>query len=387
VVIAVSRVIDHGKAPLPGYLLAGAVAGLGFAAKGPVAWICPGLTLVLYLAVTRRLGELLRWQVAAGLAACLALASPWYLLLLGAGRGDMIAEVLFRQNVQRFVNPWDHRAPWWYYLLSFWTDLAPWAFFVPLAVKLPGRDPGSRRLALLSWLWIGGVLAFFSLSRSKRGPYILPIAPAVAVLAAEVALLFMAQRLDSFRRTCFLGIAAGLGGVLAIGGAVILVAARVRLDERTGTAVAIFGLTAAVAGGLAGFDLLRRRTRVAAPLSLAVATFAIYLAAGGVTMPALDAFKSARPFCAELDRLARPDDEVASFAFWKWRAEYRYYLGRPITNLAGIDPLREAWNGPKRVVLLVEAARLGDAREVLGSATPALSGHVGDGSVYVFTNR
>jgi len=387
VVIAVARVVDHGGARLPGWILAGAIAGFGFAAKGPVAWICPGLAIVSYLVATRRLRELARWEVLAGVAACLAVASPWYLLLLKQGRADVVVEAVFRQNVERFVNPWDHEAPFWYYLQYFWVDMAPWAFLVPLAVGLPRKNEGERRLALLSWLWIATIVVFFSLSRSKRSPYILPIAPAVALLAGEVALAFVTGRLGLERRTWFLRVAGALCGGFVVGGAVILAGALLRLHETGAIPVAFLGLTALVAGVLVAFDLLRERTRVAAPFSLAVATLVVYLAAGGVTLPALDAYKSARAVCEQVGRLVRPGDDVVSYGFWKWRAEYSYYLGRPITNLTDPEVLREAWGGPRRIVLFVEAARLESARQVIGDADPVLTGLVGRGTIYVFTNR
>lgn len=387
VVIAVTRVVDHRGARLPGWMLAGAIAGLGFAAKGPVAWICPGLALVAYLVATRQLSHLARWEVLAGAATCLVVASPWYVLLLTEGRADVVVESLFRQNVQRFVHPWDHEAPFWYFLQYVWIDMAPWAFLVPLAVRLERKDDGERRLALLSWLWIATVVGFFSLSQSKRSPYILPIAPAVALLASEVALAFVAGRLGPRRRAWFLGIASALCGGFVAGGAAILVGALRRLDHPGAIPVAFLGLAALVAGAFVAADLLRRRTRVAAPLSLAVATVVVYLAAGGVTLPALDAYKSARPLCEQVERIVRPGDDVVSYAFWKWRAEYRFYLGRPITNLTEPEALREAWNGSRRIVLFVESARLESVRQVIGNAAPALEGRVGRGAIYVFTNR
>ena len=387
VVIAVTRVVDHGGARLPGWILAGAIAGCGFAAKGPVAWICPGLALGAYLVATRRLREFARWEVLVGAATCLVVASPWYVLLLTKGRADVLVETLFRQNFRRFVNPWDHEAPWWYYLQYFWFDMAPWAFLVPLAVGLERKDDGERRLAKLSWLWIATIVVFFSLSKSKRSPYILPMAPAVAVLAGEVALAFVTGRLGPKRRRWFLGIAAALCGGFVVGGAAILVGSFLRISDPGAVPVAFLGLAALVAGAFVAFDLLRSRTRVAAPFSLAVATVVVYLAAGGVTLPALDAYKYARPFCEQVGRLVRPGDDVVSYAFWKWRAEYRYYLGRPITNLTEAGALREAWIGSRRIVLFVESARLDSARQVIGDAAPALEGRVGRGSIYVFTNR
>ncbi len=387
VVIAVTRVLDCGGARLPGWLLAGAIAGIGFAAKGPVAWICPGLILGSYLVATRRLRELARWETFAGAALCLAVASPWYLLLLKQGRADVVVEALFRQNVERFVNPWDHQAPVWYYFQYFWIDMAPWAFLVPLAVSLPRKDMGERRLALLSWLWIATIVVFFSLSRSKRSPYILPVAPAVALLAGEVAVAFLAGSLERQRRTWLIGIVAALSGVFVLGGGAILAGSLARWNEPAALPVAFLGLTALCGGAFAAFDCLRRRTRLAAPISLAVATVAIYLAAGGVTLPALDAYKSARPVCEQVARIAKPGDEVVSYFYWKWRAEYSYYLGRPIANLTDPEALREAWNGPRNIVLWVEAARLESARQAIGDAVPVVTGRVGQGMIYVFTNR
>jgi 4-amino-4-deoxy-L-arabinose transferase-like glycosyltransferase len=386
VVIAVTRVIDHGRAPLPGFILAGTVAGLGFAAKGPVAWVCPGLVLFAYLAATQRLRALLRWEIAAGAVACLCAAAPWYLMLFFRGRSDMITEVLLRQNFGRFVNPWDHRAPWWYYLQTFWVDMAPWGFFVPLAFGLKRRTENERRLALLSWLWIAAIVTFFTLSKSKRSPYILPVAPAVAVLAGEVALLRVADGLTRVRRAWFAAVAAALGGLFVIGGAAICVAAPQRLPEAA-VPVQVLGLAAAIAGGFILFDLLRSKARPGVPASLATGIVVVYLAAAGVTLPALNVLKSARPVCDRVAGLLGPDDLVASYAFWNWRAEYRYYLGRPITNLFGAGSLREAWEGPRRVVLFVETEHLDDARTVIGDVAPAVAGKVGSGSIYVFTSR
>lgn len=387
VIVAVTRVVDHDAPPLRGFVLAGAVAGFGFLAKGPVAWICPGLTIVVYLLATRRLYAIVRWETCAGIATCVGVAAPWFVMLALSGHSAVISEVLFRQNLARFVNPWDHQAPFWYYLESCWVDMGPWALFVPLAIGLPRRDEGERRLALLSSIWVIAVIVFFSLSKSKRSPYILPIAPAVAILAAEVALSFTAGRLRGARNALFVGLTLILSVGFVGAGVVVFVGASTRLDEPTASAVAFLGLVASFVGAWVLFDLSRKRKRAGAAVSLAAAAAAIYLAAAAVTLPALDVYKSARHFCADVSRLVRPGDEVASYAFWNWRAEYRYYLRMPITNLLGAEPLREAWNGTRRVVLLVEAERIADARQVIGDASPAIEGRVGGGSVYVFTNR
>jgi 4-amino-4-deoxy-L-arabinose transferase-like glycosyltransferase len=387
VVILVTRILDYGRPRLPGYLLAGAIAGLGFLAKGPVAWICPGLPLFAYLAATRRFSELLRWEVLAGLVACLFVACPWYVALIAQGRTEVVLESLVRQNVERFVSPWDHQAPWWYFLQYVWVDMAPWAFFVPLAIRLERATEGERRLALLAWIWIAMVVGFFSLSRSKRSPYILPVAPAVAVLAGELAVAFVVSRLDDARRRWFLGATGAVAGALALGGAAIIIGAPRWLLPAAAIPAAVLGATALIGGALVMIGLLRSRTRWMAPVSLAVAVVAVYLAAAGVTLPALDVYKSVRPMCEKVDRLLRPGDEVASYEFWTWRAEFRYYLGRPITNLQGPEALREAWNGPRRLVLFVERSRWDSARRVIGDVTPVVTNVAGGRPILVVTNR
>jgi hypothetical protein len=213
------------------------------------------------------------------------------------------------------------------------------------------------------------------------------MAPAVALLAGEVALAFLAGTLTATRKAWFLGISTAIAAVFVICGAAIVIEAPLRLHTETAIPVALLGITAVAAGALVLWDLRRPNARALAPVSLVLAAVAVYLAAGGVTLPAFDVVKSARPVCEQVGRLAGPGDEVASYAFWSWRAEYRYYLGRPITNIAGQEPLREAWRGPRRVVLLVEAERLDSARTVIGDVAPAIASRVGGRAIYVFTNR
>ena len=387
-VLAIARVTDGLWSPLRGWLTAGAVAGVGFLAKGPVAWVGPALVVGADLLATRRLRALLRREVLAGAALCVAIPAPWFLALWAGGHTDVIHEVLVRQNFSRFSNPWDHAAPVWYYLEYFWIDMAPWSFFVPLALAPARAAEGERRLWRLSWLWIAAVVVFFSLSRSKRSPYILPIAPAVALLAGQVAIAFAGEALPAARRRAAIAIAAALAAALAIGGIGLVVVARRDHPDLATPATALSIVALAGASWIAA-TLLRGAAsrRAATPRALVLSVAAFYLAAAVAVLPALDAYKSARPVAEEIARIARPGDRVASFDFWSWRSEYAYYLGHPIENLAGREALRDAWRDAGRLVLLVEADRLGEVRSVVGEAEPGWSRTVGGKSVYLFTNR
>ncbi len=386
-VLAITRVLDHGRPAWTGWTLAGLAAGLGFAAKGPVALVLPAAVLLPYLASTGRLRSLLAAPVAAGAASCLLAGAPWYLILWARGETAVLAEVLVRQNVTRYVEAWDHAAPWWYYLEYFWIDMAPWAWFVPLAVALPGRSEETRRLGRLAWSWIFGVLLFFTLSASKRSAYILPLAPAVAILAGAVAARLIGGGLPAPRRRIALGMMTAIALALAGAGWFF----RGGLVERYPEAATALGAVVLLltAGALACAAGLARplRAAVAVPSAFFSMVLCLYLLAAVVVLPAADRYKSMRGFCNQVLSLVAPDEPLASFGFWQWRAGHRFYTGRAIPNLESEDELARYWSAERRAFLLLTERQLDRARNVIGDAAPLLERRVGGGTAYLFENR
>ena len=394
-VVGATRAIDGLWRAGIGWTVAGASAGLGFLAKGPVGVIVPGLVVATYAVGTARGRELLRPSVAAGVAACVAVAAPWYLTLWAAGHRAFVSELLVRQNLLRFVEPWDHAAPWWYYLRYFWLDLAPWAWLVPLAWGLQPTDRtqerDERRLERLAWGWILVVIVFFSLSASKRSPYILPIAPAVAVLAAAVV---DRTRVRGWRARVG-RIVLALLGVVLLGAGIALAAALVldvgaqwvdqapELARAAKTMAAVFlscGLLAL--GGVAA----ARRHAGLAPAAAVIALAVVYLAAAAGALPAANAVKSHRALCEAIVAEVGPDDPLRGFHEWRWRASYSYYSGRSIPNLDSTEALAEYWGRDEQVFLLVEEGRLELARQVLGPVEPRVTREVGNNRAHLFSN-
>jgi 4-amino-4-deoxy-L-arabinose transferase-like glycosyltransferase len=387
VVLAVTRVTDQGAPALRGSALAGLAAGTGFLAKGPVAWICPALVLLSYLVATRRVGALRFRFVAAGAAVCLAVAIPWLALLWVRGETGFLAELLLRQNVTRFVDAWDHQGPWWYYLYYFWIDMAPWSWFVPLAVAIPGRSREERRLDLLAWLWIAAVVLFFSLSESKRSPYILPIAPAVAVLASGVGDRLVHGTLNAPRRIAALALVAAVGLLAGIFGVGVLLRLAPRYPEVAPHVKALGWLL--IAGGmtiLAGF-VVPRRARIVAPAALLALVLSAELLAAVSLFPAANRYKSARPFCEEVRAKVAPDDPIASFRFWTWRASYAYYTGRAVPNLESAEELASYLAGARASYVIVEDRELPEARKLLRGREPLVRATIGGTEAFLFSNR
>jgi 4-amino-4-deoxy-L-arabinose transferase-like glycosyltransferase len=362
-------------------------AGLGVLAKGPVGLICPGLVVLGYLVVSRRVAGL-RWKyLVAAAGACILVAAPWFALLAIRGEGSFLHEVLFRQNVTRFLAPWDHAEPWWYFAKYLWIDMAPWAFLLPLAVGLPGRDPDQRKLDRLAWVWIATIVVFFSLSASKRSPYILPVAPAVAMLAAAPIERLISGTLDRTRRATISGMLAVAAG-LFIALAVYLVGWVIDSYPAVETVARSLALLTAVGGVavLAGV-LLQRRWPVVGPAAFAATIISVYLLAATWALPAANAYKSAKPFCSKLQALVQADDPLRSYRFWRWRASYTYYTDRSIENIESPAELEQFWGQDGQVFLLVERGRLEEVRSVLGDAKQLIHDRIGSNEIYLLTNH
>ena len=403
-VLAATRVIDHGAPARRGFALAGLAAGLGVLAKGPLGLICPALALAAYAAMRaaplrRGLGEAPGARAAppvrsglrsalCGAGSLLAVAAPWFAWLALRGEWGFLKEMLLRQNFVRFVDAWDHARPFWYYLLHLWIDMAPWALLLPFAVALPQRNAGERRLDRLAWGWLGSTVLFFSLSASKRSPYLLPAVPAMAILAAAPVERFILGTLDRGRQRWLRGLVGAAGAAMAAGG--LILACR-GVEEypalvTPGRAVATL-LVGAGLVVLAASTALGRRRPLAAPAAFAAAVVALYLLAANWVLPAVDAYKSARPFCEKLAALVPRETPLRSYRPWKWRASYAYYADRTIETIDSPGELERFWNDAGQVFLLVERDRLDEVRETLGDPRPRLAQPIGGNAVYLFTNR
>src|SRR5205807_9548223 len=128
---------------------------------------------------------LLHWVVLGSVA--LGVAAPWYAAI--AVRDPAFARHFFvEQNVRRFLSEDFHAGPVWFYVPVVVIGCLPWAgLLLPTVGFVFSRTAAVRALrspALGFYLlWAGWCVLFFSLSRGKLPPYVLPALPALAGLA------------------------------------------------------------------------------------------------------------------------------------------------------------------------------------------------------------
>ena len=168
-----------------GALLAAAVAaGLGTLTKGLVAPVLIGGSVLLWLAVERRLAIVRLRDLTLAALAFLAVTAPW---VVAAGLRDpaYLHELVLTHHVQRFVGGGPgrlHPTSALIYVPALLLGFFPWSTLLPATaaatLRRAERGPDERFCVV----WAGVVLVFFSLSSGKLPTYILPAFPPLALL-------------------------------------------------------------------------------------------------------------------------------------------------------------------------------------------------------------
>ncbi len=163
--------------------LTGLAAAGGFLSKGLVAVVLPGAILLLWCLATRRTRFLPSLLFGPALPMFLLAAAPWFLLAESRNPG-FLHFFFIHEHFQRFSTSAAKRpGPIYYFVLIFLAGFLPGVPFFFSSLKKAWRRDEPEALFFL--LWFAVVLVFFSLSRSKLPPYLMPAFPAAAALAAR----------------------------------------------------------------------------------------------------------------------------------------------------------------------------------------------------------
>ncbi len=153
--------------------------------KGPVGFLVPIISIPVFLwwqGKLRTFGHYLGWKQWGIL---LGLCILWFCSVYIEGGKSYLNNLLFNQTVNRAVDAFHHKAPFWYYLKTIWYSLAPWillyltAIFIGIRKKLINNTIKKFFLVIITTTFVA--LSIFS---GKLDIYMLPIFPFIGYLAA-----------------------------------------------------------------------------------------------------------------------------------------------------------------------------------------------------------
>jgi 4-amino-4-deoxy-L-arabinose transferase-like glycosyltransferase len=172
-------------------------------AKGPVAPFLALGIILLFLGLRREWSALRRTIWWPGVLLYLAMVLPWY-IAVQRENPTFVNFFFVQHNLERFAtNLYEHKQPFWYYLVVLLIGLMPWTAIAIRAlveamkgsvaewkVRLnPKRYLGHSRAGdafpEFLVLWALFPIVFFSFSKSKLPGYILPSIPPLTVLTGD----------------------------------------------------------------------------------------------------------------------------------------------------------------------------------------------------------
>lgn len=302
--------------------------------KGPVGMLLPCLVAgVVMLVKGDRPVAVAGWLALAGALSLIAPAA-WYVAAWQRG-GQVFLDLAMEENLGRFMGRMSyssHENPFYYNFITLAAGMAPYTLLALMAAAVASRRWG-RAKALLSLRWWRSldeatlvalvttvvVVAFYTIPKSKRSVYLLPVYPFVSYFVALMIRWLVANKPTVVRvYATIIGVLTVLpslvGLILAVAPLETLTAG---MKAETARYVAAIGGAAAgwfdkflvVAVAAVGVDLLvvawQRRVATSHVVAMMLAsTLALYVALSAVFFPAVLNTKSDRHLVGTIEAAA-----------------------------------------------------------------------------------
>jgi 4-amino-4-deoxy-L-arabinose transferase-like glycosyltransferase len=179
--------------------------------KGPIGYILPSLSILIFLLTQQqaKTGERDRLETepldrdylpppsvsifSAISNLCLNRSFPlaflipalWYGLALWQGGEAFFDKQIWQENFRRFfAGAGKHKEPLYFFILPFLQGGFPWSLLFLWGVRCFFRSSSLQNKAVYPLVWWLAIFGFFSFSAGKRDVYLLPLYPAMVLLAA-----------------------------------------------------------------------------------------------------------------------------------------------------------------------------------------------------------
>jgi 4-amino-4-deoxy-L-arabinose transferase-like glycosyltransferase len=360
-------------------MAAGAAAGLGVLAKGPVAIVLPCAAAGLFLLWSRRLRLLWDRRVLWGVLACVLVFAPWYGWVAAETKAEFLKGFLLDHNFGRFLHPMEghsggpagsaapvrYLSGALYYPLVLLAGLAPWsAFLGPAGWYGLGRraradgtaEPAYRFL----WCWVAVYFVFFAFAGTKLPNYVLPAYAPVALLVARFLERWRRGAVEPSRwllhggllTFALVGVAVAVGLLIAGG---VLAPSLVKGQRLPGVETWAAAGALPVLGAAAAWWLIRRQRRGPALAALATAAVVFLGVLAGWGVAAVDAGKAPRPLVQAMppDQAGR-DMRLVCYRYFQ--PSLVFYSHRNVSLLNNDEEALEQLRYPVEVYLFLPAA-------------------------------
>lgn len=177
--------VRTGRLKLGWWVASAIMSGFGFLTKGPISEVLLFVPLFAFGWLTRTSPARLKHYVLF-FAIVFLVNLPWYVAIY-LREPAFLRHFFWEHNVMRFLQPFDHLQPVWYYAPILLAGLLPGTLLLVPYLRNLCLNTGDRpSLAGGFWFLAGGwCVLFFSVSGSKLPTYILPAYPFLCLALGE----------------------------------------------------------------------------------------------------------------------------------------------------------------------------------------------------------
>lgn len=294
--------------------------GLATLLKGPLGIFLSLCVIFFYLLFNKELRFFKQIQPLAGAIIFFSVVFVWFIPAHLSGGSEYTEGNTIKNGFMYLINPWNHSATLYYYFPELLVGAAPWSLFLPSALILcfSERNAERKKRLLFPAFWFLVIFIIFNLGLSKRGSYILPLYPAVAMLVAT----FWDDFLNSLQPSRAISIPVYvLIASLALG----VVAFPVWMRHEYGSYSYGF-LIAFCALSLAAlfFVLFRKGKYKTLLVSIIVAAIIPEILTNQILLPRQNEYESEKPVCEKIASIVGTDGRWAVYK--DFRNAYPFYV-------------------------------------------------------------
>jgi len=299
--------------------------------KGLIGIVFPIMIITTWIALMGEWRLLSKLYIPSCLLIFLLVAAPWH-ILVGQRNPEFFYFYFIKQHFLRYTTmKVGHYQPAWFFIPNVIIGFFPWIVFLPQALSkaLPSTWHLRRnnKLEIFFLIWAMLIFIFFSFSKSKLIPYILPIFPPLAILTARYLQQAAFNKLFSGIKTgftCLLGIST----IIAIA-CVLFPHYTLLPDPKTAALyLAVAAVILLTGNSFACFYSYRRHVYKA--IIITIVTAWLFLVVSFSAMPSIDT-RTIKPLAEILNPILTQQDEVITYN--QYFQDLPFYLQRRVTIL------------------------------------------------------
>ena len=333
------------------YLFMYVPIGLGTLNMGLVNVVMPLIVIGIYLIAMKDVRHILKLKIGWGSLIYLAIVAPWYVAV--SFKGGYAHNLIVITNFTRYFKEFAHVRPYYYYLFTTPPYFLPWLIFLPGAIYLcfSQQTKKDRKQLLFPLLWVVGLFIFFSISKTKRSEYLLPIFPALALLVGYVIDRSLQRWDDSlfWQRILYWPMHIVIALFVTGGISIAIYGATLSMDWLLIILpISIF----LILGALLVYYLFARGKRLGSVVMIFLVLLASVAYGVGPIVSKRNETKSAKPFCLRILPYLRPGEKLKMYDFYK--PIYGVYTQRYMDVAWSIDELTKWFNSKKPVYVVTK---------------------------------